>query len=48
MDVPIYSTYDETTQTYTTPADSIQPLELDVKDGSTDTQELHLSRDRLR
>ena len=48
MDVPIYSTYDETTQTYTTPADSIQPLELDVKDGSTDTQELHLSRDRMR
>ena len=40
MDVPIYSAYDETTQTYTTPADSIQPLELDVKDGSTDTQEL--------
>lgn len=40
MDVPIYSAYDETTQTYTTPADSIQPLELDVKDGGTDTQEL--------
>lgn len=41
MDVPIYSAYDETTQTYTTPADSIQPLELKVESGSTDTQELH-------
>lgn len=36
MEVPIYSDAD-----YETPADSIQPLELDVKDGSTDTQELH-------
>ena len=35
MEVPIYSDAD-----YKTPADSIQPLELDVKDGSTDTQEL--------
>lgn len=48
MEVPIYGAYNETTQTYTTPADSIQPLELKVESGSTDTQELHLSRDRLR
>lgn len=43
MEVPIYSDAD-----YKTPADSIQPLELEVESGSTDTQELHLSRDRMR
>lgn len=36
MEVPIYSDAD-----YKTPADSIQPLELEVESGSTDTQELH-------
>lgn len=36
MEVPIYSDAD-----YKTPADSIQPLELEVESGSTDTQELY-------
>ena len=36
MDVPIYSDAD-----YTTPADSIQPLELKAESVSGDTQELH-------